>query len=246
MLLLQKIWFLLKNEELRKIKVDQTKYRSAIGNLLYFSIRTRPDIIQPVSKASQKSKDPNLEDWQNVLKIIKYLNGTIKYGITFSRNPNISAFTDADYAGDIETRRSTTGFFILIGNSPTSWCSKLQHCISTSTAESEYYSLSECCKDCMWYMNLLNELKFKIKNFEINIDKKVAIYYVKNQSISLKTKHMNIRVHYIRKLIKNEKIKLNYVKLQYNLQDGFTKYFNNIAMDKFRNSLLIKINNLNY
>ena len=59
------------NEELRKIKVDQTKYRSAIGNLLYFSICTRPDIIYPVSKAAQKTKDPNLEDWQNVLKIIK-------------------------------------------------------------------------------------------------------------------------------------------------------------------------------
>jgi len=234
------------NEELRKIKVDQTKYRSAIGNLLYLSICTRPDIIYPISKAAQKSKDPNLEDWQNVLKIIKYLKGTIKYGINFSRNPNISVFTDADYAGDIETRRSTTGFVILIGNSPTSWCSKLQRCISTSIAESEYYSLSECCKHCMWYMNLLNELKYKIKNIEINIDNKAAIYNAKNQSINPKTKHMDIRVHYIRELIKDEKIKLKYVKSQYNLADGFTKYLNNTAMDKFRNSLLIKIDNLNY
>jgi len=246
MLLLQKNMIPTENEELRKIKVDQTKYRSAIGNLLYLSICTRPDIIYPVSKAAQKSKDPNLEDWQNVLKIIKYLKGTIKYGISFSRNPNISVFTDADYAGDIETRRSTTGFVILIGNSPTSWCSKLQRCISTSTAESEYYSLSECCKHCMWYMNLLNELKFKIKNIEINIDNKAAIYNAKNQSINPKTKHMDIRVHYIRELIKDEKIKLKYVKSQYNLADEFTKYLNNTAMDKFRNSLLIKIDNLNY
>ena len=125
MLLLQKNMIPTENEELRKIKVDQTKYRSAIGNLLYLSICTRPDIIYPISKAAQKSKDPNLEDWQNVLKIIKYLKGTIKYGINFSRNLNLSVFTDADCAGDIETRRSTTGFVILIGNSPTSWCFKL-------------------------------------------------------------------------------------------------------------------------
>jgi len=98
----------------------------------------------------------------------------------------------------------------------------------------------------MWYMNLLNELKFKIKNIEINIDNKAAIYNAKNQSINPKTKHMDIRVHYIRELIKDEKIKLKYVKSQYNLADEFTKYLNNTAMDKFRNSLLIKIDNLNY
>jgi len=184
-----------------------------------------------------------LEDWQNVLKIIKSLKDIIKYTIRFSRNPNISEFINAEYVCDIETRGSTAGFVILIENSPTSWCSKLQRCISTLTAKSEYYNLSECCKHCMWYMNLLNELKFKIKNIEIN---KAAIYNTKNQSINPKTNHMDIRVHYIRELIKNEKIKLKYVKLQYNLEDGFTKYLNNTAMDKFRNSFLVKIDNLNY
>lgn len=94
------------------------------------------------------------------MRIIKYLKGTLKYGINISKHNSVEAFVDADYAGDSQTRRSTTGFMIRLGNSPTIWCSKLQHCVSTSTAEAEYYSLSECSKQCIWYLNLLNELKF--------------------------------------------------------------------------------------
>ena len=108
----------------------------------------------------------------------------------------MKVFVDADYAGDLEIRRSTTGFLITIGNTPSSWCSKLQHWISTSTTEAEYYSLSECSKHCIWYINLLNKLKIDIKNRDIHIDNKAAIYNAKNQSINPKTKHMDIRVHY--------------------------------------------------
>jgi len=97
----------------------------------------------------------------------------------------------------LETRRSTTGFLITIGNTPTSWCSKQQHRISTSTDEAEYYSLSECSKYCIWYINLLNELKMNIKNINFHIDNYAAIHNAKNQSINPKTKHMDIRVHYI-------------------------------------------------
>ena len=76
----------------------------------------------------------------------------MNYGINYTKNNTIKAYTDADYAGDVESRKSTSGFVIMIGDSPTSWCSKLQHSVSTSTAEAEYYSLSECGKQYMWYM----------------------------------------------------------------------------------------------
>jgi len=218
--------------------MNETTYRSAVGSLLYLGICTRPDISYAVSKASQKSKEPNLENWENLKRMLKYLKGSIKYGINISRNSNVKAFVDADYAGDTKTRRSTTGFVITIGDSPTSWCSKLQHCVSTSTAEAEYYSLSECSKHCMWYINLLKELKSNISSIEVNIDNKAAIYNAKNQSINPRTKHMDIRLHYVRELVKNHKIILKYVKSQNNLADGFTKYLNGSSMDKFRNSLL--------
>jgi len=168
------------NEELRKIKFNKINYsRSSVGNLLYVAICTRSDILFLVSKAARKSNDPTIEDWNNIVKIFRYLKGTLNYGINYSKELGIEAYVDADFAGDTQTRRSTTGFLIKIGNSITSWCFKFQHWVSTSTAESEYYSLSECWKHCMWYLNILNELIFGINYITINVDNKAAIYKYK-------------------------------------------------------------------
>jgi len=90
----------------------------------------------------------------------------------------------------------------------------------------------------MWYITLLKELKFNISSIESNIDNKAAIYNAKNQSINPRTKHIDIRLHYVRELVKENKIILKYVKSQHNVADGFTKYLNDTSMDKFRNSLL--------
>jgi len=89
----------------------------------------------------------------------------------------------------LETRNSTTGFLITFGGAPTSWCSKLQKSISTSTAESEYYSHSECGKQCIWYLNLFEELKLNIKNIVVNVYNKAAIYNAKNK---LSTQKLNM------------------------------------------------------
>eukprot|EP00833_Pecoramyces_ruminatium_P006363 jgi/Orpsp1_1/1180395/evm.model.c7180000073227.1 len=224
----------LENEKLRKRKFDETVYRSAVGSLLYLAICTRPDILFSVSKAARRSSDPNYEDWEGILKIFKYLKDTINYGILFTRNTNIDIYTDADYAGDEITRKSTSGFLFTIGGAPTSWLSKLQHCVSTSTAESEYYSLSECAKHCVWYISFLNELNINVNYLTINIDNKAAIYNSKNQTINPKNKHIDVRYHYIRELVSNGKIKLNYIKSKNNLADGLTKYLNGPAMNEFR------------
>jgi len=231
------------NEELRKIKFNKTNYRSAIGNLLYIVICTRPYIQFSVNKASRESNDPTLEDWNNIVKIFRYLKGTLNYWINYSKELGIEAYVDADFAGDTQIRRSTTGFLIKTGNSPTSLCSKLQHCVSISNTESEYYSLSECGKHCMWYLNVLNELNFCINYITINVDNKAAIYNGKNQSINPKTKHIDIRIH-ITEIIKENKIKLKYIKSQNNLADGFTKFLNNTLMDKFRSNLLSKLEDI--
>ena len=100
---------------------------------------------------------------------------------------NLKVFVDADYPGDSNTRKSTSGFLMMLRNTPTSWYSKLQHCVSTSTAEAEYYSLSECAKHSLWYKNFLNELN--------------TIYNGENQSINPKSKYIDIRYHHIRDLV---------------------------------------------
>ena len=96
------------NEKLRKHEIDETEYRDAIGRLLYLAICTRPNIIFAVSKAARKSKNPTLEDWENVKRILRYLKGSANFGLRFSTSESIKAYVDADYAGDEEIRRSTT------------------------------------------------------------------------------------------------------------------------------------------
>ncbi len=89
-------------------------------------------------------------------------------------------------------------------------------------------------------------MAIKTTNIEINVDNKAAIYNARNQTINPKTKHMDIRVHYIRELIGENKIKLKYIKSENNIADGFTKFLNNTLMDNFRNSLLTKVDDLEF
>jgi len=220
-------------------KVDKTKYRSTIGKLLYLAISTRPDIIYAVGKCSRKSNNPTEQDWSNVIKILMYLKNTINYGIYFNKNNCIKAFSDADFAGDKSSRRSTSGYIIKIGSAPISWSSKLQHCVSTSTAESEYYSLCECSKQCVWLKNIMNELNQNIQSINIYVDNKATIQISKNNIINIKSKHIDIRYHFIRELIKKETIKITYIRSKENLADGLTKYLNNNALTYFRNNTLI-------
>ncbi len=167
----------------------------------------------------------------------------MNYGIKFSRERSLKIYVDADYAGDTETRKSTSGFLMMLGNTPTSWYSKLQHGVATSTAESEYYSVSDCAKHGLWYLNVLNELNINLSYITINVDNKAAIYNCQNQSINPRSKHIDIKYHHVRNLIKENKIKLRYIKSENNLADGFTKYLNSSLMDKFRNSILERIEN---
>jgi len=233
---------LIQNEEFKTIKVDPTQYRSLIGNLLYIAISTRPDILFAVTKSARKSNNPNKEDWINLIKILEYLKGTINYCLKFKKSSYTYAYSDADFGGDNETRKSTTGFLLKIGNTPVSWCSKLQHCVATSTCEAEYYSISECAKHCTWATNILNELNIKIKTINIYTDNKAAIHVCNNNVINPKNKHIDIRFHYIKELIKNNKIKLTYIKSKMNLADGLTKYLDKNKMEQFRNNLLFEIN----
>ncbi len=193
------------------------------------------------SKASRKNQRPTYEDWMNVLKIFRYLKGTKNYGIKMNKNINLKVYVDADLGEDEKTKRSTSGFVIFMDETPITWYSKLQHTVSISTAESEYYSLNECALKCMWLRNLLNELNINVNCITINIDNKAAIYNSINETINQKSRHIDLRYHKIRELIKEGKIDLKYIKSQFNLADGFTKYLNGTLTKQFKNALLYKL-----
>ena len=226
--------------KLKEKLFNTKKYQQVIGSLLYLATCTRPDILFAVVKASRNASKPSLYDWENVKRIIKYLKGNSNYGIKYTKNKNLNIYVDADYAGDNDTRRSTTGYVINFDSGPISWYSKLLQCIALSTAESEYYAIVECAKECLWLKNVFNELGIKNKEMVINSDNQAAIFNCENNTTNPKSKYINIRYHKIRELIENNIIKIRYIKTTNNLADGFTKFLNGKLMNNFRNNLLTK------
>ena len=136
---------------------DQDKYQSAVGSLLYLSTRTRPDIAYAVGNVAIFSAKPTNHHWTAVKRILRYLNGTLNLGLLYScdKEKELTGYSDADWAGDINDRKSTSGYIFQIGGAAVSWRSKKQTCVALSTAESEYMALARAFQEAIWMRQLL-------------------------------------------------------------------------------------------
>ena len=158
-------------------------FREAVGNLLYLSSRTRPDIAYSVNINSRHMETPTTEDVCSVKRIMKYLVGTTNCGVEYQRTidgETIEAYCDADYAGDVQTRRSTTGYIIFYGGGPISWCSRRQPIVALSSTEAEYIAAADCCKEVLFLKSLIEELTNKTIKANLNIDNQSAISLIKS------------------------------------------------------------------
>ena len=197
-------------------------YRDAIGSLLYLARGTRPDIMLAVAKASQNVENPTTGDVIAVKRIIRYIKHTIHYKFRLQiQNNEVQAYCDSDW-GNSKDRRSTTGILILFYGIPLIWYSKKQPCVTTSTAESEYVALAKCIQELKWLIQFTQELQVIVK---VNIyeDNQACIQMVKNGTTTAKTKHVDIRLHFIREVINNLNFNLNYINTKEQLADSFTK-----------------------
>lgn len=136
-------------------------YKEAIGCLMYAMVMTTPDIAFAISKVSRYCNKPRQSHWSHVKRIFRYLKGTTNYGILFYSNPThltLVGYTDADYAGDLDDRKSRTGYTYKLANGPISWCSQRQTCTVDSTTESEFVAHSESVKEAIWLHRLLESI----------------------------------------------------------------------------------------
>lgn len=159
-------------------------YREAVGSLMYLALGTRPDIAFAVSLISRFVDCADEVHVTAVKRVLKYLRGTQNYGIFYDSQVNnlkFFAFSDADYAGDIVQRKSTSGYCFLFDHSIISWHSKLQRCTAQSTAESEYIVASEATKELMWLKRLVRGLDQKLSELPtLYSDNHSAIKLTKN------------------------------------------------------------------
>jgi hypothetical protein len=217
-----------KDEEL----TDQTRYQELIGSLIWISQRTRPDIQYAVNQLSQHCSAPVVRHWNAAIRIVRYLKGTLEYGITYQgkgiHGIRLQGYSDADYAGNIDDRRSTSGQIFFLGGGPVSWASTKQRSVSTSTTEAEYIALCEACKQGQWLRGLLRELKctqFMSSTLATPIfsDNQAAIAISKDPIAHSRTKHIDVRYHYIRELVSSGKTVIDYIRTEDMAADALTK-----------------------
>lgn len=218
--------------EFAESELSVCSYREMVGSLMYLAVATRPDISFSVGLVSRFLEKPTIVHENAVRRILKYLKGTLKYGILYSGNHDekLLGYSDADYAGDNVTRRSTSGFAFLYGNGIISWCSERQKSVSLSTTESEYIAASNAVKELVWLKRILNELLDKNVDVVFHMDNQSAIRLIKNPEFHKRSKHIDVRYHFIREKFEENCFKLEFLPSNEMIADIFTKP---LAKDKF-------------
>jgi hypothetical protein len=184
---------------------------------------------------------PSKEHWQGVKRILRYIKGTINYGLIFKAEDNkgiLAGYSDADWAGDIDTRRSTSWYVFQICGSTVSWCSKRQSSVSRSSTEAEYIALSMASQEAVWLSRLLENVGVKQEEpILIYEDNQGAIELSRKPKFHNRTKHIDIAHHFIREKVKDKVIYVKYCETEQMLADIMTKPLSKVLFEKFRNKL---------
>ncbi|GAA0141045.1 transmembrane signal receptor [Lithospermum erythrorhizon] len=204
--------------------VDVSLYRSMIGSLLYLTA-SRPDIAHSVGVCARYQENPKESHLNLVKRILKYVQGTCNHGLlyTFDTNTSLVGYCDVDWAGNMEDRKSTSGGCFFVGNNLVSWFSKKQNSVSLSTAEAEYMAAGSSCTQLIWMKQMLEEYGVKPGVMTLYCDNMSAISISKNPVQHSRTKHIDIRHHFIRNLVQDGVVKLEHVSSDKQLADILTK-----------------------
>jgi len=204
--------------------MSKVPYASAVGNLMYPMVCTKPDIAHAVGVVSRFLSNPGKEHWEGVKWILIYLKSTSKMHLSFKRsNLTLQGFSDADLGGDLDGRKSTTGYIFTLGGTAISWKSKLQGRVSLSTTEAEYIVISEAAKEMIWFKNLLRELGKGQDEPSLFSDTQSAICLPKNPILHSRCKHIELKYHFIRNLINDGDLILLKIPSAENPVDMLTK-----------------------
>lgn len=213
--------------EPEKTERQVVPYREAVGSLMFLAVVTRPDIAYAVNSVSKFLNEHNESHWRAVKRIIAYLIETVNMGIEFRASETgvqLVGYSDADFASDIATRRSTTGYAFCMANGIVTWSSQRQKLVSMSTTESEYIAASTATKEAVWLRALLSELGYlRDKPTKLYVDNQSAIRLIHNPEFHKRTKHIDVKFHYIREKVEDGEINVIFVPTEAQLADIFTK-----------------------
>lgn len=205
--------------------MENIPYQEAVGSLMYAAQVSRPDICFALSVVSRFNHNPSKIHWQAVKRIFRYLKGTTNTKLVYRRNSDakLIGFCDADHAGDADDGKSTTAYVFMLNGSAISWNSKKQPTVALSTTEAEYMALTAAAQEAIWLRNLNDELFDNPEEVQLYCDNKSALELAQNDMYHARTKHINIRFHFIRETIVNKIVRVSYVNTNEQIADILTK-----------------------
>lgn len=194
------------------VKVDSTFYKQVVGSLMYLTA-TRPDLMFVMSLVSRYMGQPTELHLPAVKRVLRYLKGTINFGIFYKKggSKNLVAYTDSDYVGDVEDRKSTSGYAFLLSSGVVSWSSKKQPIVTLSTTEAEFVAAASCASQVVWMRRILEKLGHSQGgSTTVFCDNSSMIKLSKNPVMHGRCKHIDVRFHFLRDLTKEGIVELVY------------------------------------
>lgn len=220
---------------------------------MYLSQCTRPDLAYAVGVLSQHLDWPGYQHWNAAQHVLRYVAGTIHFRIRYSGDLGVEpvkglkshdcpqALCDADWAGDKDTCRSTTGYVFIIAGGALSWRSKLQPTVALSSTEAEYRAITEAGQELIWLRSMLSKLGFEDPNPTVLQSDNMGAIHLTNKSIfHARTKHIEIHYHWIREVVKAGKLTVEHCPSHLMIADLLTKSLGAVQFSQLRKLLGLK------
>ena len=217
-------------------------YKELVGSLMYLAIGTRPDLAYSVSLLCRYMDGYSDQHWNAAKHVLRYLRNTISMGLTFrgSENPPVlTGFSDSDYAGCVDSRKSTTGYVFFLGGAPVSWTSSLQPIVATSSTYAEYIALCSSAQECMYLREVMTDMGIEVSSpTVVHEDNQGSIFLAKNPAFHKRSKHIEVRFHYVRECVSRNRLEIQYCPTEDMVADIFTKQLPVPAFCKHRKVIL--------
>jgi hypothetical protein len=235
------------HEELDYLKEHDVakNYPKLVGALLYLSTCTRPDLSFAVYQLTRFMSAPRMAHYKALKRVLRYLKGTVNFGLHYTKNKNafckLVGFSDADWAGDKTTRKSTTGYVFMICMGAISWKATGQGSVALSSAEAELVALAKTVQHALWLLRLAETMGFNFQPMTINEDNQATIAIVNGDTKSSeRTKHIGVKYFFVREEIQDGKIKVKYIETTEQSADIFTKALVGASFQRLRTNLGVR------
>ena len=213
----------LENESMKNIP-----YASVVGSLMYAQVCTRPDIAYAVGVLGRYQSNPGVDHWRAAKKVMRYLQGTKDYMLMYRQTDNLDlvGYSDADFAGCVDSRKSTSGYIFIMAGGAVSWRSVKQTLIATSTMEAEFVSCFQATTQGVWLKSFISGLRVMdsiSRPLKIFCDNSVAVFLAKNNKSGSRSKHIDIKYLAIREHVKEKKVVIEHISTELMIADPLTK-----------------------